>query len=160
MKTSPLSLFAACVALFAGAGCANIEIVKEGDPNRVVNGTVEFRSEIALPADAELVVRVIDLAGSAQMRAAATRDLPLGDRVKTEPVPDVLGEKKITGFKGGSIPFSIAYIADDNLLRHGLNIDARISFGGKVRFRTANAHIITLGNAEYPHQVWVELASR
>ena len=57
-------------------------------------------------------------------------------------------------------PFRIEYRADDSLMRHGLNIDARISFGGRVRFRTGNAHVLTLGNATFPHEVWVEPAAR
>jgi uncharacterized lipoprotein YbaY len=160
MKTSPLLLLAACVALFAGPACSNIEITKEGDPQRTVNGTVEFRSDIALPEDAVVVVRIVDLAGTAQMRATASRDLPLGDRAKADPVPQVLGEQTIAGAKGSSIPFHLDFTADDSLLRHGLNLEARISFGGKVRFRTAAGHVVTLGNVEYPHTVWLEPASR
>lgn len=160
MKTSPLSLLAACAALFAAAGCSHIEVTPEGDPHRTVTGTVEFRSEVTLPPDAVVVVRVVDLAGTEQMQLAAKRDLPLGDRAKIDPVPQVLAEQTINGPKGASIPFQIEYTADDDLLRHGLNIDARISFGGKVRFRTAVAHALTLGNAEYPHTVWLEMASR
>ncbi len=160
MKNYPLALLAACAALVVGAGCSHIEITQEGDPHRTVNGTVEFRSDLALPADAVVVVRVIDPAGTEMMRAMANKDLPIGDRAKVEPVPQVLAEQTITGPKGGSIPFHIEYVADDSLMRHGLNIDARISFAGKVRFRTAVAHVLTLGNAEYPHTVWLELASR
>jgi uncharacterized lipoprotein YbaY len=160
MKISPLFLLTACAALVAGAGCSHIEVVQEGDPNRTVNGTVEFRSDLALPADAVIVVRVVDLAGTEQMLAASNRDLPLGDRAKIEPVPQVLGEQTITGAKGRSIPFHVEYVAEDSLLRHGLNIDARISFAGKVRFRTAVAHVLTLANAEMPHAVWLELAAR
>jgi len=160
MKTSSFFLLTACAALFAGAGCSHIEITQEGNPNRTVTGTVEFRSELVLPDDAEVVVRVVDPAGTEQMRAAANSDLPLGDRAKLAPVPQVLGEQTIKSAKGGSIPFHVEYVADDSMLRHGLNIDARISFGGKVRFRTAVAHVLTLGNAESPHTVWLELASR
>jgi uncharacterized lipoprotein YbaY len=160
MKTSPLLLFAACAAFLTGPACSHIEITQEGDPHRTVSGTVEFRSDLALPADAVVVVRLVDLAGTEQMRATANRDLPLGDRAKADPVPQVLGEQTITGAKGGSIPFHIEFMADDRLLRHGLNLDARISFGGKVRFRTASGHVVTLGNVEYPHTVWLELASR
>ena len=160
MKICPFFLLTTCAALFAGAGCSHIEITQEGDPHRTVNGTLEFRSDIALPNDAVAVVRVVDPAGMEQLRAAASNDLPLGDRVKPEPVPQVLGEQTITGLKGGTIPFHIEYIADDSLLRHGLNIEARISFAGKVRFRTAVAHVLTLTNAEYPHAVWLELAAR
>lgn len=160
MKTSPLSFLAGCVALFAAAGCSHIEITQAGDPHRTVHGTVEFRSEMTLPPDAVVVVRVIDMAGTEQMRTAATKDLPLGDRAKIEPLPQELGKQTITGVKGSSIPFSIDFYADDSLLRHGVNIDARISVDGKVKFRTAVAHVLTLGNIESPHAVWLEMASR
>jgi uncharacterized lipoprotein YbaY len=160
MKIFPLLLLTTCAALVAGAGCSHIEVVKEGDPNRTVNGMVEFRSDLALPDDAEVVVRVVDLAGTEQMRMAANSDLPIGNRAKIEPMPQVLGEQTIKGAKCGSIPFHVEYIAEDSLLRHGLNIEARISFAGKVRFRTAVAHVLTLANAEMPHAVWLEPAAR
>ena len=160
MKISPLFLLTACAARIAGAGCSHIEVVQEGDPNRTVNGTVEFRSDLTLPDDAVVVVRVVDLAGTEQMRMAANNDLPIGNRAKIEPMSQVLGEQTIKGAKGGSIPFRIEYSAEDRLLRHGLNIDARISFAGKVRFRTAVAHVLTLANAETPHAVWLEPAAR
>jgi uncharacterized lipoprotein YbaY len=155
-----LKFFSALVLLAAGAGCANVEVVPESDSHRTVNGTVEFRADLVLPPDAVVVVRVIDMAGTEQQRALANRDLPIGDRAKVEPVPQMLAEQTITAPKGVSIPFHIEFQADDDLMRHGLNIEARISFGGKVRFRTATAHVLTLGNAEYPHAVWVEPASR
>jgi uncharacterized lipoprotein YbaY len=75
-------------------------------------------------------------------------------------VPEVLAEQTVKGAKGNSVPFRIEFTADDELMRHGLNLDARISFAGKVRFRTAVAHALTLGNVDVPHQVLVELASR
>ena len=158
--SSPFLLLATGAVLALTAGCTNLEVVSAGDPHRAVNGTVEFRSAMTLPDDAVVVVRIVDMAGTEQMRSAANRDLPIGERAKAEPVPQVLGEQTITGFKGNSVPFHIEFVGDDDLLRHGLNIDARISSGGKIRFRTGNAHVVTFGNVEYPHTVWVEQASR
>jgi uncharacterized lipoprotein YbaY len=37
-----------------------------------------------------------------------------------------------------------------------VNIDARISVGGKLRFRTINAHVVTLSSAPYPQEVAVQ----
>jgi uncharacterized lipoprotein YbaY len=159
-KAFPLVFLAAFLALFAAAGCSHIEVVPEGDPHRVVNGTVEVRTEMPLPADAVVVVRVIDQAGTEQARLAAGKDLPLGDRAKVTPAPQVLAEQTISGVQGNSVPFHLEFTADDELMRHGLNIEARISFAGKVRFRTAIAHALTLGNVDAAHQVFVELASR
>lgn len=157
---SPLFLLAASAWLALAAGCGHLEVVTSGDPQRSVHGTVEFRATGALPEDAVLVVRIVDMAGTEQKRSVAARDLPIGERAKAEPVPQVLAEQTIKGFTGNSVPFTLEFVADDDLLRHGLNIDARISSGGKVRFRTANAHVVTLGNVDYPHTVWVEPASR
>ena len=159
-KTSLLSFLVAGAAFVATAGCANIDVAPEGDPHRTLHGTVEFRADVVLPPDAVVVVRVVDTAGVGQMKSAASKDLPLGDRAKTEPVPQVLAEQTITAPTGHAVPFQIEYVADDDLLRHGINVDARISFGGKVRFRTVSAHVVTLGNAEYAHTVWVDPATR
>ncbi len=156
----PLRFLAASLSLVFAAGCSHIEVIPETDPHRVVNGTVEVRTEMPLPADAVVVIRVIDPAGTEQARVAASKDLPLGDRAKVAAVPEVLAEKTIAGVKGNSVPFRIEFTADDELMRHGLNLDARISFADKVRFRTAVAHALTLGNVDAPHAVLVELASR
>jgi uncharacterized lipoprotein YbaY len=161
MKKPALLFLLAAAALVAWtAGCSHIEVTPEGDPHRVLNGTVEFRADVALPADAVVVVRILDMSGIEQMRLAANKDLPIGDRAKPEPLPQVLAEQTVNGVTGNSVPFHIEYTADDELLRHGLNVDARISYDGKIRFRTANSHVVTLANAEYPHTVWVEPASR
>jgi uncharacterized lipoprotein YbaY len=160
MKISPMFFFAACAALLAGAGCSHLDVTPDGDPNRVITGTVNFRADIVLPSDAVVVVRVLDTAGVEQMRTAAAKDLPIMNQPKPEFVPEVLGEQTITAPVAGPVPFRIEYRADDNLVRHGLNVDARISYGGKVRFRTANAHVITPSNANNSHEVWVEPAGR
>ncbi|NBW86397.1 MAG: hypothetical protein EBR23_06110 [Planctomycetia bacterium] len=151
---------AAGAGLALAAGCANLEAVSYGDPHRTVHGTVEFRAEAPLPEDAVVVVRIVDMAGTEQIRSSAGRDLPIGDRAKAEPVPQVLAEQTIKGASSRAVPFQLEFDANDDLLRHGLNIDARISVGGKVRYRTASAHVLTLGNVEYPHAVWVEPTSR
>lgn len=161
MKIShPFRLLAAGAWLVLSAGCANLEVVNAGDPHRTVHGTIEFRSATPLPEDAVVLVRIVDLAGIEQRRDNASRDLPIGDRAKAEPVPQVLAEQAIKGAAVHAVPFQLEFEASDDLLRHGLNLDARISAGGKVRFRTASAHVVTLGNVEYPHAVWVEPTSR
>jgi len=161
MKTSPLLFLALLGTLLAATACSHLDLTPEGDPDRIVSGTINLRSDLALPADAVVVVRVIDPAGIGQQRAAASMDVPTVARPTTPaPAEQVLGEQTITAAAGSAIPFRIEYRADDSLMRHGLNIDARISFGGRVRFRTASAHVLTLANATYTHEVWVESAAR
>ena len=58
------------------------------------------------------------------------------------------------------VPFRIEYQASDNVLRHGVNVDARISYGGKVRFRTVQAHLMTLASSPFAHEVAVEPVAR
>ena len=160
MKKSPFALwFAAGLALVA-AGCANFTPSRESaDANRVVTGMVHYHGE-SLPSDAEVVVRLFDPAGTSQVRSAAKNDLPTGDRPKADIVPQTLGEQVIKSPGPGPVPFRIEYSADDALLRHGLNLEARISYGGRVRMRTVNFRAVTLSNSTDPQTVWVESASR
>ena len=161
MKKSPLVFLSAlCAALLAGGGCGTINTTSGGDTNRVIKGTVNFRSDLVLPPDAEVVVRLFDASALGQSKSAAARDLPVVDRPKAQLTPQVLGEQTIKAPPAGPVAFRIEYEADDSLLRHGLNIDARISYGGRVRLRTVNTRAVTLGNAADPHEVWVESVAR
>jgi len=47
------------------------------------------------------------------------------------------------------------YRAEDEVLRKGLNIEVRVSFGGRVRFFNQNNYAVTLGNATDTHRVSV-----
>lgn len=152
-------LLAVCAVLLAG-GCAHLSTTAGGDPNRVIVGTVNFRGDLALPADTEVVVRLLDASGGTLARSAANRDLPVVDRPRAEVPPQVLGEQAIRAPASGPIPFRIEYTADDNQLNHGLNLEARISYGGRVRLRTIITRAVTPGNATDRHEVWVEAVAR
>jgi len=43
----------------------------------------------------------------------------------------------------------------DDLLRQGLNVEARIAYGGKVRYYNLNKYAVTLGNAADAHRIAV-----
>ena len=163
MKSRFASLALACAALLAGGGCGSmsLDVGPEGDPSRVLNGTVNFRSERPLPPDAEIVVRLVDTANLDQARAAAKGDVPVAARAQAVLPPTVLAEQKVPLVPGGAIPFRLEFTASDELLRHGVNIEARITFGGSVRFRTVNAQVITLSTvARNPYEVWVMTTGR
>ncbi len=153
-------LLATAALLCIGVGCEQITTTRGGDPERVITGTVVIPGEAALPSDAVVLVRLIDTAATATARTAAANNLPVADRPKLETGPAVLGEQTITGGGTTRVPFRIEYRADDALLSHGLNLEARVSFGGRVRFRTVTFRAVTLGNANDPHFVSVESASR
>jgi uncharacterized lipoprotein YbaY len=158
----PFVFLAALAALLAAAGCANVslDLATESDPNRVLNGTVNFRTETPLPPDAEVVVRVLDMASLEQARAAANRDLPVATRAQVQLPPTVLAEQTIRAPGAAPVPFRLEFRANDELLRHGLNLEARISYGGKVRFRTVDAYLVTLSSLGRDHELWVAVAGR
>ncbi len=158
-KISFVLLLVGCAVWLTG-GCAHLSTTAGGDTNRVISGTVNVPGELVLPADAEVLVRLVDAAAVGQSRAAANQDLPVMDRPRADLTAQVLGEQTIKAPPAGPVAFRIEYSADDSLLRHGLNLEARISFGGRVRFRTVTTRAVTPGNAADPHAIWVEAVAR
>lgn len=139
MKT-PIRLLALLVCTFL-AGCGHLETTPEGDPNRVVTGTVNLRVPTDLPADAIVLVRVIDGA-------------------RSEPTLRVLGEQTITSAGNPPVAYRVEFRADDPLLRRGVNIEARVSFGGQLRYYNINAIGLSLGNIDRPVVLVVDPVKR
>jgi putative lipoprotein len=131
----------ALAAALALSGCGHLDVPPEGSPLRVLTGQVELGDAMALPPDTSVTVRVVD------MTAAG---MP----------PQVLGSQTITNPGPAPVPFRVEYTADDETLRRGLNIEARVSFGGKVRYYNVNRYAVTLGNASDPHRVTMTPAGR
>jgi uncharacterized lipoprotein YbaY len=156
MKIPALAVLIAFGVALVTAGCANLDMAPAGDPNRVLTGTVNFGTP--LPAGSEILVRIIDTTPAESTRAPANNDLAIGDRAKPVHMERVVGEQiqKIEVPISDPLPFRIEYFAEDSLLRRGLNVEARITAGGKVRFRTINAHVITLSSARLPQELSVQ----
>jgi uncharacterized lipoprotein YbaY len=133
MKIASLFLAAAALAL---SGCGQMDLTPEGDPGRVLTGTVDIGQETALPQDATVTVRVVDMTDASKP-------------------PTVLGSQTIANPGVAPVHFRVVYRAEDELLRQGLNVDARISYGGQVRFYNVNKYAVTLGNAADEHRVTV-----
>jgi uncharacterized lipoprotein YbaY len=127
--------FAAAAALGL-SGCGQLNVAPEANPARVLTGTIDLGDGAALPADAEVVVRVVDPSNAA---------MP----------PEVLGSQTLRSTGTLPVEFRVEYRADDALLRRGLNVEARISYGGKVRYFTMNHYTVTFGNASDPHRISV-----
>lgn len=149
MKTH---LFAFLVSVFAlAAGCAHVDLTPEGSRSRVLTGTLN--AGVALPAGAEIMVRIVDTGGLAQGAPAAS-DIPVA-RPSGAVAERILGEfvQKLAAPAAGPVAFRIEYDADDAQLRHGITLEARVFFEGRIRFRTVNAYVVTLTSAAYPQSV-------
>jgi uncharacterized lipoprotein YbaY len=131
--------FLAAAAALALSGCGHLDLSPEGDPSRVLTGEVRLGEPMPLPSDAVVTVRVVDATNAA---------MP----------PIVLGSQTITNPGTAPVAFRVEYMADDDRLRLGLNIEARVSFGGKVRFYNLNRYVVTMGNASDEHRIDVNPA--
>jgi len=140
MKKILLPALAVIGLLLAGCGGAAFDMARQSDPERVLTGSVAYAAEAPLPANALVRVRIID---------NAKPDLPV-----------VLGEQEIKAPGASPVAFRIEYRAEDALLRRGLNVEARISIGGKVHFYNVNAYAITLNSASGPLRIEVNRTTR
>jgi uncharacterized lipoprotein YbaY len=129
-------LSAAALAL---SGCGQLDLTPEGNPSRVLVGQVEIGGDALLPADTVVTVRVVD---------ASAVGMP----------PQVLGSQTIRNPGIAPVPFRVEYRAEDELLRSGLNVEVRVSYGGKVRYFNLNRYAVTLGNAADTHRIRVNAA--
>lgn len=157
MKT-PVVLCLVIAGLHAAvAGCAHLDVAAAGNPERQLRGTIVVPA--ALPAGTEILVRLVDASPAEPATMAPKNDLPIPDRSRPPLAgPQILGEQSQTLAAPATepVPFQLDYHADDALLRHGLNVEARISFGGRVRYRTIQAHVVTLASSPFPQTVTVE----
>jgi uncharacterized lipoprotein YbaY len=126
----------AAAAALAFAGCGQLDLAPEGQPGRVLAGRVELGDGAELPSDAMVTVRIVD---------ASNTGMP----------PLVLGSQTFQAPASGPIEFHVVYRAEDDLLRRGLNIEARVSVGGKIRYANMNQYAVTQGNAADQHRVTV-----
>ncbi len=151
----PVLLSVLAALLLGAAGCSHIDTTPAGNPDRVLNGTVVF--EGTLPAGTEIIVRLLEPSAADKARAAGA-DFPAAAPATGPKTDRLLGEFRQTLAAAAMqpVPFKIEYFAEDALLRRGLNLDVRVSFGGKLRFRTVNAHVVTLAGSPFRQDVNVQ----
>ena len=135
MKSRTLFGVAFGLLLFA-SGCGHLDVTTPTSDDRVLNGMINYNLEAALPPDAVITVRVVDISNP---------DLPM----------NVLGETTIEHPGTPPVAFRVEYHATDAQLMHQVVVDARISFGGKLRFHSVGGHPVTLGNFTDTHVVQV-----
>ena len=152
-------LLAAALGAFL-SGCGSIDVGASSSPDRVLTGTVNTGG--SLPAGAEIVVRLVASGGTNDSLRAAPNDIPVMTRPAGPATEQMLGEQVQTLAAGTAdpVPFRLEYRVDDAVLRRGLNLDVRVSFGGKLRFRTINAHVVTLASSPYPQNVALQPVDR
>jgi uncharacterized lipoprotein YbaY len=160
MKNKFLSA-AGILAALLSAGCGHLSLDTAGNPDRVLNGTVEFSDKVVLPPDTEVRVSVVDQTppNPATPDPATSATLPTFNRqavAASAPGPEVLGEQTIRNPGPPPVAFHVEYTADDDRLRHGLAIEVRVSYGGTVRFFNATQYAVSLNDVSDLHQVWVE----
>lgn len=160
MKLPAPVVLLSLAALLLAPGCGHLDLTPEGDPNRVLTGTVEFREPFTLPADAVVVVRVIDTKRDTEVQPTAVLGEPSTLAPRSSQPPRILGEQVIHGPGQPPIPFRIEFTATDPMLRAGLNVEARVSYGGRVRFFNVNSYAVTLSNVADRHTVWVNLVAK
>ena len=146
------------------AGCGHLDLSAENDPNRVLNGTVVFNQPNPLPDDAEILIRVVDEHPEPlSMQADAANRPPLLNQPVTAnaavppPGPEVLAELTLRHPGASPVPFKIEYRAEDEELRHGLNIEVRVSFGGHMQMFNSNQYSLGLTDFKDPHVVEADL---
>ena len=151
---------AGAVFLLAGCGHMDLDLTPEGNPNRALTGTVEFRDAVNLPADAVVVVRVLGVLPPNPQAVSGILGQPPAPGSQAELPPQVLGEQRIEAPSATPIPFRIDYRATDDQLRAGLKVEARVSVGGSVRWFNRNSYSVNLANAGDPHAVTVDPAGQ
>jgi len=143
MKTSFLASLACAVALLS-AGCGHVDLSVTNSSERVLNGVISAADAgegTELPANTQVIVRVLDLA----------HGMGKGEE---------LGEQIINGPLTLPVHFRVEYMAEDSVLLGSVNVEARISVGGQLRYITVAGHPVTLGNANQQHVVVVERAEK
>jgi uncharacterized lipoprotein YbaY len=121
-------------ALLLAACASHLDLTPEGNPARVLQGEIRFGDGTPLPEDATATVRVVD---------------------PSQQPPLVLGLQTLSHLGAPPIAFRVEFQAEDERLRQGLNVEARVSYGGKVRYYNLNRYVVTLGNVADIHRLYV-----
>jgi putative lipoprotein len=127
------------LALFISA-CGHLDTTPEPRGDRTLTGTVHFRAQTELPADAKATVRLFDMSNA---------DAPA----------QVLSEQVISPVTSSPIAFTLDYKAEDLIPPKRVRLDARISVNGKLRYYSASSYSVTTEKAARPIELWIEATS-
>jgi putative lipoprotein len=124
------------LALFISA-CGHLDTTPEPRGDRTLTGTIHFRAQTELPADAKATVRLLDVS-------------------KADEPAQVLSEQVIDSVTSSPIAFTLDYKAEDLVPPKRVRLDARISVNGKLRFYSASSYSVTTEKAARPIELWIE----
>jgi uncharacterized lipoprotein YbaY len=140
MKKHPRWLLLAALVAGLTSGCGHLNLVPIGEPERVLTGSVRFPEGADLPPGMSVQVRVLD---------------------ETKPgQPMVLGDQTITDPASFPVEFKVDFTAEDNLLRLGLNIEVRVSYGGRVQYENRAGNLVNSSDIGTPHEIRVSSTSQ
>ena len=140
MKTSRPSVGFALpllrAALLALTGCQHYGQYLDTTPRdvgaQVLTGTVVLPPDLTLPADAIIIVRLLD---------TSRNDLPVTEQTIARPAA------------GQSLAFQLDYQAADIQPPHHARLEARVSYGGQLRLMSGRTSLVTPANAGQPFRV-------
>lgn len=160
MKNSWISLSFTLALLLVGAGCGSLDLAADGKIERVIRGSV--RTDTALPEGTEILVRLLGTPMADGTLRTMSTGMPGGARAPAREGEIVLGQHLQVLARGTlePVPFEIQFSAEDAVVRRGLNVEVRISYGGRLRYRTVNAHVVTLASSAYPQTITVQSVER
>lgn len=120
--------------LTLGAACGHLDMTPPASAERVLNCAVTNNTQAELPPDTEVTVRVMDVS------AANGRG-------------EVLAEETVVNPPRMPVMVRVEFQAEDAVLRRGVNVEARVAVGGKLRYMTTSAHPITTSNVNETHVI-------
>jgi uncharacterized lipoprotein YbaY len=134
MKAPCFALLAALCAVVSGCGS---QMTDGGYTNnsRTVTGTVNFSEPQLLPVDSVVTIQVVDLSNAS--------------------LPKIYGEEQIKNPGPSPVPFHIEFQADDQAMINGLNLQARISYDGKLQLLNKTQYDVKLSTLGEAHQIYV-----
>jgi putative lipoprotein len=134
MTPPPFTCLSALLAFFLLAGCAYVEISPVGDDDRSMTGKVTLTPADPVPEGSVLSIRIVD-----NSKAASG--------------PVLLGQQRVAITGAPPFEFRAEFRADDNLLRRGVNVEAKILVNGKLRYANLTGHVVTLDRAAAPQEI-------
>ncbi|MFM8337923.1 MAG: hypothetical protein ACKODK_20400 [Opitutaceae bacterium] len=131
------------------SGCASLDLDRQVEMNRTISGKLNIGQ--SFPAGAEVMVRAVEMPGAfrpvspvapVERAPGVSTESFLGDFIVTlsAPAPD-------------GLPFRISLPADDTRLQRGIMLEGRVVYGGALRFRTVDAHVVTARSLASPQRV-------
>lgn len=141
MSTPRIFALFLLLGAFLTASCAHLDTTPAPKGYKTLSGVLHIKGLEALPVDSKALVRLVDV-------------------TRPERYGTVLAEQEIGSPMGFAVPFTLDCKAEDMDYPNRVQLEARISIKGKLKYRNLNAIPITSANTEAPLDIWLEMVSR